>query len=285
MAALLGDSPVPMPGHPGHRRRNRRAGRRPQLAEALGGRVPDGVVDRIGSLAARPRPRSRSTCSSASSLTALKADTPAPPAREPGRRPTRRALYISSPIGLGHARRDQAIADELAGCTRPADRLAGAAPCHQVPRGQRRTHPPRLRRWPASRATLRASPPSTTCTASRPGGGWTRSSSPTSWSSTTWWLRSLRPVDRRRGLGARLLPAREPRAEDGRLCLADRLRRLAAHAGRRPREAALTADYNAEMIEHIARSPVSATGPIFIGAPMTLFPDPFGPGLPDPRLD
>ena len=45
--------------------------------------------------------------------------------------------------------------------------------------------------------------------------------------------RGLRPVDRRRGLGARLLPAREPGAEVGRLRLADRLRRLAADARRR----------------------------------------------------
>ena len=43
----------------------------------------------------------------------------------------------------------------------------------------------------------------------------------------------LRPVDRRRGVGARLLPAREPGAEDGRVRVADRLRRLAADARRR----------------------------------------------------
>ena len=42
----------------------------------------------------------------------------------------------------------------------------------------------------------------------------------------------LRPVDRRRGLGARLLPARESGAEDGRLLLAHRLRRLAPDARR-----------------------------------------------------
>ena len=44
---------------------------------------------------------------------------PAPPAAlDPrARRARQRALYISSPIGLGHARRDIAIADELrAGC-------------------------------------------------------------------------------------------------------------------------------------------------------------------------
>ena len=43
----------------------------------------------------------------------------------------------------------------------------------------------------------------------------------------------LRPLDRRRGLGGRLLPAREPGAEVGGVRLADRLRRLAADGRRR----------------------------------------------------
>ena len=47
-------------------------------------------------------------------------------------------------------------------------------------------------------------------------------------------LAGVRPVDRRRGLGARLLPAREPGAQARRVLLPDRLRRLAAAArGRR----------------------------------------------------
>ena len=47
--------------------------------------------------------------------------------------------------------------------------------------------------------------------------------------------RALRPRDRRRGLGDRPLPAREPRAQAVALRLADRLRRLAPGARRRPR--------------------------------------------------
>ncbi len=43
----------------------------------------------------------------------------------------------------------------------------------------------------------------------------------------------LRPLDRRRGLGGRLLPAREPGAEVGGVRLADGLRRLAADGRRR----------------------------------------------------
>jgi pimeloyl-ACP methyl ester carboxylesterase len=45
-------------------------------------------------------------------------------------------------------------------------------------------------------------------------------------------------------------------------------------------EAALTADYNAEMIEHIARFPRVRDRAIFIGDPADIVPDNFGPGLP-----
>ncbi len=45
-------------------------------------------------------------------------------------------------------------------------------------------------------------------------------------------------------------------------------------------EQALTADYNAEMIEHIARYPRVRDRAIFVGAPGDIVPDHFGPGLP-----
>jgi pimeloyl-ACP methyl ester carboxylesterase/predicted glycosyltransferase len=46
------------------------------------------------------------------------------------------------------------------------------------------------------------------------------------------------------------------------------------------REAALTADYNAEMIEHIARFPRVRDRAIFVGNPEDIVPDTFGDGLP-----
>jgi pimeloyl-ACP methyl ester carboxylesterase len=46
------------------------------------------------------------------------------------------------------------------------------------------------------------------------------------------------------------------------------------------REAALTADYNAEMIEHLARHPSVRDRSIFIGEPQDVVPAAFGPGLP-----
>jgi pimeloyl-ACP methyl ester carboxylesterase/predicted glycosyltransferase len=45
-------------------------------------------------------------------------------------------------------------------------------------------------------------------------------------------------------------------------------------------EALLTADYNAEMIEHIARYPRLRDRAIFVGDPADIVPDRFGPGLP-----
>ena len=52
------------------------------------------------------------------------------------------------------------------------------------------------------------------------------------------------------------------------------------------REAFLTADYNAEMIEHVERHPRVRDRSIFVGDPDDIVPDGFGPGLPvDPRVD
>ena len=47
------------------------------------------------------------------------------------------------------------------------------------------------------------------------------------------------------------------------------------------RDVALTADYNAEMIEHVERFPWVRDRAIFIGRPRDVVPGTFGPGLPD----
>jgi pimeloyl-ACP methyl ester carboxylesterase/predicted glycosyltransferase len=47
------------------------------------------------------------------------------------------------------------------------------------------------------------------------------------------------------------------------------------------RDAALTADYNAEMIEHVERFPWLRDRAIFIGRPQDVVPGRFGPGLPE----
>jgi pimeloyl-ACP methyl ester carboxylesterase/predicted glycosyltransferase len=49
------------------------------------------------------------------------------------------------------------------------------------------------------------------------------------------------------------------------------------------REASITADYNSEMINHIARYPRLRDRAIFVGNPDDIVPDSFGPDLPDIR--
>jgi predicted glycosyltransferase len=49
------------------------------------------------------------------------------------------------------------------------------------------------------------------------------------------------------------------------------------------REAFLTADYNAEMIEHVERFPRLRDRAIFVGNPDDIVPDEFGPGMPSIR--
>ncbi len=49
------------------------------------------------------------------------------------------------------------------------------------------------------------------------------------------------------------------------------------------REAFLTADYNAEMIEHVERHPTVRDRAIFVGEPEDIVPGTFGPGLPGIR--
>ena len=94
-----------------------------------------------------------------------------------GKSRRKRALFISSPIGLGHAQRDVAIADELRQLHPDLrDRLAGAASGHAGARERRASGSTRRAHCSrTSRATSSASPPSTTCTASRRSGAWTRS--------------------------------------------------------------------------------------------------------------
>ena len=118
--------------------------------------------------------------------------------------------------------------------SRPGDRLARPASRHARARGPRRAHPP-AQRAPRQRvdahrervgrarpALLPGHPPHGRDPARQLHG--LRGPRPRG---------ALRRLDRGRGLGARLLPAREPGPQARRLRLAHRLRRLAADGGRR----------------------------------------------------
>ena len=206
-----------------------------------------------------------------------------------GKSRRKRALYISSPIGLGHAQRDVAIADELRKLhpDLEIDWLA-QHPVTRRARGARRAHPPG-ERAPGERvaATSRASRPSTTCTASRRSAGWTRSCSPTSWSSTT----SSATSDYDLWIGDEAweldyyLHENPEQKRAAYVWLTDFVGWLPMPDGGE-REAFLTADYNAEMIEHIARYPRVRDRAIFVGNPDDIVPDAVRPRpAADPRLD
>lgn len=125
---------------------------------------------------------------------------------------------------------------------------------------------------------------STTCTPSRPCGGWTRSWSRTSTSSTTWSPTS--PYD--------LWVADEGWDIDHFLFDNPELKRtpyawLTDFVGWLPMtdggsaESALTAEVNAEQVEHLTRYPRLRDRSIFVGNADDLVTDPLGPGLPTVR--
>jgi pimeloyl-ACP methyl ester carboxylesterase/predicted glycosyltransferase len=194
----------------------------------------------------------------------------------------KRALYISSPIGLGHAQRDAAIADEL-----------------------RKLHPGLEIDWLAQ-------DPVTAVLAARgervhPASKYLASESGHIESESAGHdlhaFQAIRRMDEI--LLANFMVFHDVvRDEDYDLWIGDEAWELdyylhenpeqkrAAYAwltdfvgwlpmpGGGEREAFLTADYNAEMIEHIDRFPRVRDRAIFVGDPGDVVPDAFGPGLP-----
>ena len=178
-----------------------------------------------------PASRSRSTWRCATSPrtpSGRRARRATPPSTAPTAVP--RALYISSPIGLGHAQRDVAIARELRRL-QPDLQIDWLAqdPVTRVLEGGGRAHPPRQRpsgqRVAPHRVGVRRARPALLPGAAPHGRDPRRQLHALPRRRAR---RALRPVDRRRGLGARLLPAREPAREARPVRLADRLRRLPA---------------------------------------------------------
>jgi pimeloyl-ACP methyl ester carboxylesterase/predicted glycosyltransferase len=210
------------------------------------------------------------------------APPPATVRRVRGRSRRRRALYISSPVGLGHAQRDAAIADEL-----------------------RRLHPDLEIDWLAQH-------PVTTVLEARgervhPASAMLASESRHIESESAehdlHCFQAIRRMDEI--LLANFMVFHDlVREEDYDLWIGDEAwevdyylhenpeQKRAAYAwltdfvGWLPfpdggeREAMLTADYNAEMIEHIARFPRVRDRMVFVGNPDDIVPDAFGRELP-----
>ena len=210
------------------------------------------------------------------------APRPAPPRwRRAVRRP-KRALYVSSPIGLGHARRDIAIAGEL-----------------------RRLHPDLEIEWLAQHPVTAAleAVGERVHPASRDLSNESRHIESESAEHDLHCFQAWRRMDEI--LVANFMVFHDLVSEtDYDLWIADEgweidyylhenpEQKRAAYAwltdfvGWLPmpdggeHEAALTADYNAEMIEHIARYPRVRDRAIFVGNPDDIVPDAFGPELP-----
>ena len=169
----------------------------PRLAEALGGRAR--LVELAGSgHAPHARDPVKVNLLIREFLEALEpAPTAAPKRWTCGRNRPKRALYISSPSGWAMPAGTRPSPMSCAGCFL-AWRSTGW-PSTRLPRSSRprvNASIPPQRSWPVSRVTSSGKAPTMISTASRPGGRWMRSSWPTSWSSTTLPVKTLRPLDR-----------------------------------------------------------------------------------------
>jgi len=199
-----------------------------------------------------------------------------------GRQRSRRALFISSPIGLGHARRDVAIADELR-VLHPDLRIDWLAqpPVTRVleERGERIHPASALLSSEVDHIDSESGEHDLHC------------------------FQAWRRMDEIL-LANFMLFHDLVQTEDYDLWIGDEAWELDYYLHENPeqkraayvwltdfvgwlpmpdggeREAFLTADYNAEMIGHIARYPRVRDRAIFVGAPDDIVPDRFGPDLP-----
>ena len=201
----------------------------------------------------------------------------------------RRALFISSAIGLGHVQRDLAIAREMRDASGPTWRSTGSPsirPPRYLEREGERLHPicsAPGQREPAFRAPGRRARPAGVLRAAHDGRG---DGAQFPGLRRPGALRALRHRHRRRGLGGRLPLPREPGTEAPAVRLPDRFHRLPADGGRQRREAFLCADRNADDIEHVARYPWIRDRAIFVGNPEDLPRAAVRPGpAGHPRLD
>jgi pimeloyl-ACP methyl ester carboxylesterase/predicted glycosyltransferase len=199
-----------------------------------------------------------------------------------GKSRRKRALYISSPIGLGHAQRDAAIADEL-----------------------RKLHPDLEIDWLAQHpvtAVLEARGerihPASAYLANESGHIESESAE-----HDLHCFQAIRRMDEI--LLANFMVFHDlVRDEDYDLWIGDEAWELDYYLHENPEqkraayvwltdfvgwlpmqdggghEAFLTADYNAEMIEHVARFPRVRDRAVFVGSPEDIVPDAFGPELP-----
>jgi pimeloyl-ACP methyl ester carboxylesterase len=214
----------------------------------------------------------------------LLTESPRPVWRRGLRRP-RRALYLSSPIGLGHARRDVAIAQELRKLVPDLEIewLAQDPVTRVLDAHGEKIHPAsRFLANESRHIELESSPHRLHVFEA-----WRRMDE-ILLSNFMVILDAVRERDYDLWIGDEAWELDHYLHENPQL-------KTAAYAwltdfvGCLPmpnlgeRDVTLTADYNAEMIEHVERFPWMRDRAIFIGRPQDVVPGTFGPGLPDMR--
>jgi pimeloyl-ACP methyl ester carboxylesterase/UDP:flavonoid glycosyltransferase YjiC (YdhE family) len=207
------------------------------------------------------------------------------PARRRGVRRPRRALYVSSPIGLGHARRDVAIAQELRKLVPDLeiDWLAQDPVTRVLEAHGERIHPSSSELASESQHIELESSPHRLHVFE----AWRRMDE-ILLSNFMVFLEAVRARDYDVWIGDEAWEVDYYLHENPELKQAAYVW-LTDFVGWLPmpalgeRDVALTADYNAEMIEQVERFPRLRDRAIFIGRPEDIVPGEFGPGLPEIR--
>ena len=207
------------------------------------------------------------------------------PARRRGVRRPRRALYVSSPIGLGHARRDVAIAQELRKLVPDLeiDWLAQDPVTRVLEAHGERIHPSSSELANESQHIEQESSPHRLHVFE----AWRRMDE-ILLSNFMVFLEAVRARDYDVWIGDEAWEVDYYLHENPELKQAAYVW-LTDFVGWLPmpalgeRDVALTADYNAEMIEQVERFPRVRDRAIFIGRPEDIVPGEFGPGLPEIR--
>ena len=205
--------------------------------------------------------------------------------REAGRGRRKRILYLSSPIGLGHVERDVAIVEALA-ASGPASRSTG---------------------WPSTRSPRCSAAAANAST--RPRGSSLAEAAHVDAEAGVHDLHAFQAIRRMDEILVANFMLFADLVENERydLWVGDEAWELDHFLHENPglkrapyawltdfvgwlpmpaggaAEAELTADYNAEMVEHIARWPRLRDRAIFVGNPSDLVEDPLGPDLPSVR--
>jgi pimeloyl-ACP methyl ester carboxylesterase len=218
-------------------------------------------------------------------LRAFLLPAPAPPAHRRGLRRRRRALYVSSPIGLGHARRDVAIAGELRKLVPDLeiDWLAQDPVTRVLEAHGERIHPASKDLASESRHIELESGSHRLHVFE----AWRRMDE-ILFSNFMVFLDAARERDYDVWIGDEAWEVDHYLHENPELKQAAYVW-LTDFVGWLPmpalgeRDVVLTADYNAEMIEHVERFPRVRDRAIYIGRPEDVVPGQFGPGLPEIR--